>query len=136
MAYADLAALEARYGQDAILLVADRDQDGVIDAGVIEQATADATAEIDSYVGALHRLPLASVPEVLVRLCCDIALYRLSAEAGSGTEEKRKRYEDAVALLRRIASGEVSLGMPTPAEEATSGFAFFEAQPKRFGDLL
>jgi phage gp36-like protein len=136
MAYADLAALQARYSQDAILLVADRDQDGVIDAGVIEQATADATAEIDGYVGALHRLPLASVPEVLVRLCCDITLYRLSADAGSGTEEKRKRYEDAVALLRRIASGEVSLGMPTPAEEETSGFAFFESQPKRFGELL
>ncbi|MOA13986.1 hypothetical protein D3C78_1340600 [compost metagenome] len=108
----------------------------MIDAGVIEQATADATAEIDSYVGTRHRLPLAVIPEVLVRLCGDIALYRLSAEAGSGTEEKRTRYEDAVALLRRIASGEVSLGMPTPAAQETSGFAFFEAQPKRFGDLL
>jgi len=136
MAYADLAALVARYGMDTILVASDRDQDGVIDAGVIEQATADASAEIDSYVGALHRLPLASVPEVLVRLCCDIALYRLSMDAGSGTEEKRTRYEDAVALLRRIASGDVSLGMPTPVEEATSGFAFFEAQPKRFGQLL
>ncbi|MNG19141.1 hypothetical protein D3C84_1032700 [compost metagenome] len=73
---------------------------------------------------------------MLVRLCCDIALYRLSADAGSGTEEKRKRYEDAVALLRRIASGEVSMGMPTPVTEETSGFAFFEAQPKRFGNLL
>ncbi|MNO01371.1 hypothetical protein D3C81_2214940 [compost metagenome] len=60
----------------------------------------------------------------------------MSADSGSGTEEKRKRYEDAVALLRRIASGEVSLGMPTPVTEETSGFAFFESQPKRFGDLL
>lgn len=136
MAYADLDALRARYGMDILRVAADRDQDGEIDAGVIEQATADASAEIDSYVGALHRLPLAHVPEVLVRLCCDIALYRLSADAGSGTEEKRKRYEDAVALLRRIASGEVSLGMPTPAEETTSGFAFFASQRQRFGDLL
>lgn len=136
MAYATRDTLVERCGLDAVLVVADRDQDGVLDNAVADLALADATAEIDTYVGVRHRLPLASVPEVLARLCCDIALYRLSVDAGSHTEEKRKRYEDAVALLRRIASGEVSLGLATPAEQESSGYAFFEAPPKRFGDLL
>ena len=136
MAYAALETLIKQYGLDAVLLVADRDQDGDIDADVVEKALADATAEIDTYVGAKHRLPLPSVPPVLERLCCDIALYRMSAEGGNATEEKRKRYEDAVSLLNRIADGRVSLGMPTPPEQETSGEAWFESQPKRFGDLL
>lgn len=136
MPYASRDALIERFGMDAVLVVADRDQDGAIDDAVADKALADASAEIDTYVGVLHRLPLATVPEVLSRLCCDVALYRLSADAGGYTEEKRKRYEDAVALLRRIASGEVTLGLPTPPEQESSGHAFFEAQPKRFGDLL
>lgn len=136
MAYATGEMLVERYGMDAVRIAADRDGDGTPEAAVIEQALADASAEIDTYVGVLNRLPLAGVPEVLSRLCCDIALYRLSADAGQYTEEKRKRYEDAVALLRRIASGEVTLGLPTPPEQESSGFAFYESQPKRFGDLL
>ncbi|TWC35059.1 phage gp36-like protein [Pseudomonas sp. SJZ079] len=136
MAYATQDALIERHGLDAVLLVADRDDDGVVDAAVVAKALADATAEIDTYVGARHRLPLPSVPEVLVRLCCDISLYRLSADAGSNTEEKRKRFEDAVSLLIRIAGGSVSLGLPTPVEQQSSGEAWFEGQPKRFGDLL
>jgi len=136
MAYANRDQLIERFGLDAVLLVGDRNGDGLLDDGIVDQALADATAEVDTYVGRLYRLPLATVPEVLSRLCCDIALYRLSADAGSYTEEKRKRYEDAVRLLSSIASGAVSLGLPTPADDDSSGYAFFEAQPKRFGRLL
>ena len=136
MAYATLEALIEQYGLEAVLLVADRDQDGDIDPDVVTKALADATAEIDTYVGAKHRLPLPSVPPLLVRLCCDIALYRLSSEPGSGTEEKRKRFEDALTLLLRIAGGSVSLGLPTPPEQESSGEATFTSQPVRFGGLL
>ncbi|OQR35911.1 hypothetical protein BWR15_06175 [Pseudomonas sp. T] len=136
MPYATRTNMVERWGMDALLVVADRDQDGVLDDDVVDQALLDASAEIDTYVGAKNRLPLPSVPEVLVRLCSDIALYRLSADGNSSTEEKRKRYEDAVSLLRRIASGEVSLGLPTPPEQESSGDAWFEAQPVRFRGLL
>jgi phage gp36-like protein len=136
MPYATRDSMVERWGMDALLVVADRDQDGVLDDAVVDQALVDASAEIDTYVGAKNRLPLPSIPEVLVRLCSDIALYRLSSDGASATEEKRKRYEDAVGLLRRVASGEVSLGLPTPPDQESSGFAFFEAQPVRFGKLL
>ncbi|MCY1376863.1 hypothetical protein D9M69_643870 [compost metagenome] len=135
MVYATLVDLTEQFGSNAVLLVADRNEDGEIDAEVVASALTNASAEIDTYVGVKHRLPLPLVPQVLVLRCCEIALYRLSADAGSLTEEKRKRYDDAVAHLRRIASGDASLGLPTPPEES-SGYAFFESQPKRFGDLL
>lgn len=89
MAYATLEALIKQYGLDAVLLVADRDQDGDIDPDVVEDALTSATSEIDSYVGVKHRLPLPIVPDVLVRVCGDIALYRMSSEGGLLTEDKR-----------------------------------------------
>lgn len=136
MAYAVRQAFIDQYGQDAVLVVADRDRDGVIDDAVVDRALTNATAEIDGYVSVKHRLPLPVVPEHFARLCGDIAMYLLSSEGGALTEDKRKRYEDAVSYLRRVATGDAGLGLPTPAEQETSGEAWFESQPKRFGGVL
>lgn len=136
MPYATRSEFVDQYGQDAVLVVADRDSDGVIDDLVVDNALARASAEIDSYVGVKHRLPLSVVPDRFAGLTGDIAMYLLSSEGGSLTEDKRKRYEDAISYLRRVATGEAGLGLPTPDDQESSGYAFFESQPKRFGDLL
>lgn len=136
MLYATREELIESWGMDALLVVADVDQDGVLDDGVVDKALVNASAEIDAYVGVLHRLPLPERPATLVQPCCDIAMYRLSSDGATSTEEKRKRYEDAVSFLRRVSEGKASLGLATPPEQESSGFAYFEAQRKRFGDLL
>lgn len=110
MSYATQQDIIDRYGSDALHIAADRDNDGVLDVDAITRALDDATAEINVYVGARYDLPLSTVPPVLVMLCVDIALYKL-ATGTAGTDERRQRYEDAVALLRRIASGELPLGV-------------------------
>ena len=81
MAYATQQNMIDRYGDDQLLIVADRDNDSVVDAAVIEQALLDATAEIDTYVAAKYALPLSTVPTVLTRLCVDISMYRLTARS-------------------------------------------------------
>lgn len=129
MSYANQQDLVARYGTDAVLLVADRDEDGEIDAEVVVRALADAAGEIDAYVSRRHELPLSSTPRVLVSLTVEIAMYRLSAEADTLTDEKRQRYEDAVRLLGRIASGEVLLGT-TPRR--AGGAALIEGPQRLF----
>lgn len=94
------------------------------DATRAGQALGDASAEIDVYVGAQYALPLPSVPEVLKRVCCDIARYRLWEDRAS--DEIRRRFEDALQLLSRISKGEVSLGITdtqTPAAPA-AGVAY------------
>lgn len=136
MPYATREELTESWGMDALLVVADDDQDGVLDDAVVDKALEKASAEIDGYVGVLHRLPLPERPASLVQPCCDIAMYRLSPDGTSSTEEKRKRYDDAVSYLRRVAKGEASLGLATPPDQESSGFAYFEAEPKRFGKLL
>lgn len=121
MPYATQADLEARYGAAEILQLADRDGDGMIDAGVIEQALADAGAEIDGYLGSRYALPLAEVPQIVKVYACDLARYRLWDKAAS--EEVRRRYEDALRYLRLAAEGRVKIAADGGAEPVASGGA-------------
>jgi phage gp36-like protein len=61
-------------------------------------------------------LPLESTPPVLNRLACDMARYRLYDDGVP--ETVRVRYQDAVSLLKRMASGEVQLAGITPVAVA------------------
>jgi len=112
MPYATQADIEALYGADALTGVADRDGDGVADAGAVAAALVRASDEIDLHVGAAYALPLAATPPQLVQLACDIALYRLALDGGVRTDEHRTRYDDAVAVLKRIADGKARLSFP------------------------
>lgn len=116
MAYATLQDLIVRFGEDQVLLAADRDDDGTVDQDVVDVALDDATAEIDTYLAEVYTLPLATVPTVLTRLCADVAMHRLSPEADVATEGRRTRYEQAVSILKKLASRQISLGLPaTPS---------------------
>ncbi|WP_178860820.1 gp436 family protein [Thiomicrorhabdus cannonii] len=131
MVYATQQDIENRYGVDALLVIADRNEDQVVDAAVVAAALEDASAEIDSYVGAKYPLPLATAPRVLSQLCADIAFYKLSADADAATEERRKRYKDALDLLKRFSRGEVTLGLPQPPQ-TTNGVAYIQSKPRHF----
>lgn len=109
MAYATQQDMIDRRGEDSLYVAADRDGDGTLDAAAITRALDDASAEIDTYLGAAYALPLSETPPVVVNLAVDIALYRLSDRPGALTNEVRRRYEDAIALLKRIADGGATL---------------------------
>lgn len=111
MAYATVNDIVELYGQSA-LYVADHDRDGAADAGVAERAIVSAEAEIDTYIGARYPLPLTVVPIFLTQLCVDIAVYRLALSADVLTEEHRRRYDDAIKHLMRIADGKAALVFP------------------------
>ena len=119
MAYATQENATDRYGEEFILNVADRSHSASLEApevvDAIAEALDDATAEVDSHIGARYDLPLPETPKVLVRITVDIGVYRLASEAGVLSDEIRQRYEDAVALLKRLAEGKASLGLTTPA---------------------
>ncbi|PIQ25415.1 DUF1320 domain-containing protein [bacterium (Candidatus Blackallbacteria) CG13_big_fil_rev_8_21_14_2_50_49_14] len=97
------------------------------DTVAIQRALNDAFAEIDGYLAGRYVLPLASVPPVLRRVAIDIAMYRLQNLRGFGDlEDSRKRYEDAIAYLKMLAKGEVSLGLSTAdtGSAAPTGIAY------------
>lgn len=118
MAYATVADMVARYGDLEVMELTDRDGHGQINHNTADIALADASAEIDAYLGRFKR-PFDEPPPILKRLCCDIARYRLSAVGLTGiTDEIRNRYKiDVLDLLRALAKGDVQLGVDDAGAE-------------------
>lgn len=114
--YATAADITELYGPDA-LYVADRDGDGVAELEAVDRALADAGYEIDSYLATRYPLPLPAGTDtrILRRIAVDIAVYGLAQSRAVLTDELRRRYEDAVGSLRRIADGRQALLLPAPA---------------------
>ena len=113
--YATVADVTTAIGESDLLAISDRDGSGEVDADSVEAALAEASSTADSYMAPW--LPLADTPAVLRRHVVAIAVYSLAGNAE--TDDQRRRYEDAIAWLRDVAKGVVSLGIP-PAAEAPS----------------
>lgn len=117
--YADVQGCLDRYGDRELTILADPGKTGTRDDDRLKRALKDACEEIDAYVRQRYSLPLADPPQLLARLECEIAVYRLATDAAKLTDERRQRYEDAVKLLKLVADGKVSLGAadsdPAPA---------------------
>lgn len=117
--YCTKSDLEARFGTEEILELTDRDADGVEDAGVLYVAIADAGNTIDSYVSKRYDLPLAEIPQRLVKIACDLVRYDLHKE--DPPERVMAAYKDAMATLRDIAAGRAVLDVagtePTGAKD-------------------
>ncbi len=129
MPYATLQDAITLYGETYVFTSVDRDDDGAADEA-ITPALAQASSEMDSYIQARYTLPLPSTPDVLVRFCVDIAIYQVSENAGSLTEEKRKRYEDAIKWLTNLAKNVVQLPIPPPAVDTSVNEAQITTQPR------
>ena len=121
MAYATYTTLLEQVGIDELTRSSDRNGNGVADVGVVDRALEDASNEVDSYIGSVYKLPLNPVPGIVVTYTGIIGLYRMSLETGSYTEEKRKRYEDAIRWLRDVAKGVASLDGEVEAQPKSSG---------------
>jgi phage gp36-like protein len=122
MPYATQQDMIDRFGAVELANLTDRERAGAIDAAVLDQALADASAEIDGYIGTREKLPIVNPPRVLVALCCDLARYKLYDQAAPAQVEKRQT--NALNFLSAIATGKVSLGLtdseakPAPAAGA------------------
>jgi phage gp36-like protein len=118
MAYATSSNITARYSNAELLIVADRDGNGTADTDIITTALSDASAEIDAHLSLRYALPFTSIPAVLVRICVDIAMYRMAENAAAMTDERRRRYDDAIAFLKMLANGDLTLGADEPTDSA------------------
>lgn len=125
--YASVQDLVNRFGEQEVIELTDRDHTGELVEDVAETALTDSFAEIDSYVQSRYTLPLPSVPDVLRRVACDIARYRLYG--ARPTEEARQRYDDALKFLRDVANGTINLGVTPPP---SGGVAQVTGPPRVF----
>lgn len=109
--YASVADMVIRFGEDDLVRLSWREgaAEGVINTAVVEQALADATAEINGYIGGRHKLPLSAVPEVLIGHCCSIARYLLNGDRAP--EQVTDRYTAVIKYLTAVGKGDLQLGM-------------------------
>jgi phage gp36-like protein len=126
MTYATRTDLEARYAQD----VAQRET--VLPVLGVDNALADADAEIDSYLGVRYSVPVSPVSARILQIACVIARYRLLGDAA--TDVARRDYEDARAYLRDIAAGRAQLeGAAALSTSPTSRLVEIATVPTVFG---
>ncbi|NBH76191.1 gp436 family protein [Rodentibacter pneumotropicus] len=121
MNYASVEDFVLRVGEVQAIELTDRDLLGEVNENLLEVALADSSSQIDGYLAARYTLPLATVPQNLVRLCCDLARYRLASMSGVViTDEIIERYKLSLKELQDISTGKVSLGLPL-ADEGADG---------------
>lgn len=89
--------------------------------GRIDEAIEAADAEIDGYCAVRYTVPFPTIPRLITGLSVEIAIYYLHARR-TVPEKIEKRYEKAVARLKDIARGLLTLGIdPPPAPASTGG---------------
>ncbi len=139
MSYATVEDIINRYGENFLYTIADRDNDDTLDTTAVDSALSDASGLMDSYLSTRYTLPLVDYPDLLKRLCADIAVYWLAEDGGGTTEEKRQRYEDALQWLGRIANGKAELNIidsddesDTPAGTVASDGVLIQSNTRLF----
>jgi len=109
MSYATQQNLQDRYTEEFII-VATLEGSNAIDVTRVARALQDADAEINVYLAQRYDLPLnAPLDPLLEKLAGDIAMYLLPADGLERTEHSRQRYDDAIKLLNKIATGKATL---------------------------
>lgn len=101
MAYATLVDMEATFGAKELVMLADRNRDGVADVAVVDRALEDAEAEVNSYLATRYVLPLDPVPAQIRAITCDVARYRLDAMNPRAITQER--YDRALKSLADIS---------------------------------
>lgn len=109
--YATQSDMVLLFGEKEVRQITDRLLTGAIDTPVLTDALQLASDEIDAYIGSRYPLPLASTPRLLMRVCCDVARYRLLGSDVQETEAARNRYRDAIRTLEQVRDGHMSLGL-------------------------
>jgi phage gp36-like protein len=74
------------------------------DSQVVAEAIQRAAAEIDSYLGMRYTLPLNPVPDQVMGLAMDMALYHLYSRRSVVPAVRLLKYDAAVAFLKLAAA--------------------------------
>ena len=95
---------------------------------IVEQAIADADAEIDGYLAKRYKVPFGKTPQVINKFAKDIALYNMVSRKGVDENDREKtyltRYNAAIAFLTKVAEGRISIGVSEKNTEDAARIGF------------
>lgn len=114
MAYIANTDLQTRVGAAAYVQFADDDGDNIADTAVVDEIRLAAEAEINSYLAARYQVPVdlgahGDLSDMLKSVTLDVAEYRLRLRRPPIADDARRKYEQTVAWLSRIATGVIAL---------------------------
>jgi phage gp36-like protein len=114
MGYLTNSDIEERLGSATLVQLADDDGNGIADVGIVDEARLGAEGEVNSYLARRYPTPvdLVAYPEltaVLASITLDLAEYRLRCRRPPVSDDARRRHDEAVDWLTRIADGRVVL---------------------------
>ena len=122
MTYATQADMIERFGAEAIEALTDHERSGQIDAEALGRALADADAEIDAILARRYAVPLATWPDHITRVACDLA--RANLYDHDVPDAVADRRDMALAWLRDVAAARADLpGVAEKAGAASAGSA-------------
>ena len=121
MAYCTQTDLLESISEADLVDITDDADAGTIDTDAVDRAIADADAEINTYCAVQYDVPFATVPAMVRKLAVDIAIYNLYARRRGAPEDRKERYDNAIALLKSVSDGTVSLGVDTPTPDDEGG---------------
>lgn len=104
-----------------------------INETAVSQALADASALASGYVGKVYQLPLAIVPQALVKATSDVAWFYLHGKRAPKDGEVERGFYQALAWLKEVAKGAVQLDVGgEPPAQPEGGSVQISAPPRRF----
>lgn len=133
MTYATKQDLLDRFGETELMQLTDKVNRpaSTIDDVPVTRALDDAAALIDGYIGKVYRLPLSGLPPVLTKNACDIARYFLHGKAADKDGPVERAYKDAVAWLKDVSKGVVTLDVEGIAPAQAGGGSVKASAPGR-----
>jgi phage gp36-like protein len=117
--YTTQADIIKAISEEIVKQLTDDDNLGVINEDNVTKAIARADAEIDGYCAVKYAVPFTTVPPVVAGLSLDMSIYYLYKRR-TMNDDVQKTYDNAVARLKDIAKGLLSLGVDPPPAPASS----------------
>lgn len=122
MAYSTIDDLKKLLPKEAIIQLTDDEDTGDMNTTRINEAIAQADAEIDAYCGRLYTIPFSPVPDLVRKFSVDMAIYHLfSRRIEEMPEIRKERYQNAIRQLENISKGTMSLGEQPEPEQPAGG---------------
>ena len=121
MAYIVQADLTEQLSASQLVLLTDDEKGGIAVADRVTRAITSAEAEVNAFLGVRYAVPLTgTIPDLVQTWTLHIAVYLLYTRRRV-PDDVRQAYEDAIARLKAVVAGHMTLGLePSPAVSTTS----------------
>lgn len=108
--------------EEKVIQLTDDDNVGLVIDAHVTTAIQTADSEIDGFCAVKYSVPFAIVPPIIKGLSVEIAVYYLHKRR-TVPEKIEKAYDKAIARLKDISRGTLSLGIDPPPAATSAGGA-------------